>query len=140
MQELIPTTKESYLQKANQTKKITLTSGNVFEIRKINSRQLHRDSLSIHLKSYKELSDKTTQEKQKILSEKEGEKTLSDGIRFSEKLICLAVVFPKITLEKNNADLHIDEIVDEDFQELTNHITEFSLGGSRQNLESFRKD
>lgn len=121
----------------DKMKEISLPSNEKikFKIRKINLRNV--------LVDYQKTLLVTNSSVKKGLSEDIAikdltEKQIEAGVNFNNKIIIDSVVYPKITLEKKEDCLCVDDIEDDDFNFLVKEIKSFSYG--RQDLKSFRDE
>ena len=130
------TTVESYRSKNVQTKEVTLPSGEVFEIKKITTRDYIQNG-GLQLSSASEIAG-SSEEKNKILWDKMNDGQKKQQLEATSKMIILAVINPPISYVKMDGKLCIEEITDEDYYFLLKEITSFSFG--RQDLKPFRQE
>ena len=110
---------DEYFKKANPTKEVTLPSGSVFLLRRIQSRELLE--MNMPFSSKEDLSG-LSKEKQELVWKKMDTKQKKEQVVFCEFMVVLSVVEPKITQE------NIKNIPDTDYTSLLDQITDFSFG------------
>ena len=125
--------KEEYLKKIGKTKDVILPSGLKFTIQIIKGRQLAMEGNSAFFSSIDEAN------KNKIVQTltKDQQK---EQFKFMDKMICLAVAEPKLSLLPVQEQISIEDLSDEDYYCLVKEVTEFSIGGKGGQPSTFRKD
>jgi len=125
-----------YRKKVSGEKEVSLPSGAVFKIKKITGRDFVKYGM-LPLKSTMEIARaKNNEEVVNKLTEEERKKQ----IEAMDRIIVIAVKEPKLSLEKKEGFLCIDELSDEDYYKLVTEITNFSFGGGGENLRPFRNE
>ena len=131
------------------TKDITLPSGVVFRIRKVNARELVLKGRPLPVEKLSQIKAKCEQlagalaeknpETSKITPDQMA-KNILDSYSSMDVYIREGTVFPQITYERISEDiLCIDDLSDEEYSFLYNEISKFSTI-KRQDLKSFRAD
>ena len=125
--------KEEYLKKTGKTIEVIAPSGTVFTIQTIKGRQLAMEGNPAFFSSIDEAN------KNKIVPTMTKEQQ-KEQFKFMDKMICLAVADPKLSLEPIQEKLSIGDLSDEDYYCLVKAVTEFSIGGKDGQSSNFRKD
>ena len=137
------TNPQSYRKQNCPTKKVTLPTGSVFEIKLITSRDTLRECSNLGIKSLTDVS--MTQEQRAEAAKSMSAEDRKKLLELNDKVIVMAVVSPIISLDmqecKTDANiLHISDIADKDYYALLGEIQKMRAEASGIDLESFRKE
>jgi len=135
------TSAQDYISKFKRkiTKIVNLPSGATFEIKKITLRDYIKCG-GITLQSLSDITDKTVEEKNKIIWDKMTSEQKEQQLKINDKIICASVVNPKLTLETNvnsNEAIPISMLDDNDYYFLLNEISNFSF--ANEDMKFFRE-
>lgn len=131
-EKIVVTSVEDYRNTVQKEQTVTLPSGAIFTIRKINTRELLKTG-KIPLLSADDFTS-TSEEKKKILASKMTQEERKSVLEYNDKIIVLGVVQPQMSLERVEGKLHIEDLTDADYYFLLNSIIK---GG--EDLKSFRQ-
>ena len=132
---LKPTQAQDYKKKIAEGKLITLPSGSVFKIRKVNNREL-----ALAGEFTLQTSSEINQSKEKLSTQWQNmnEQQKRKQLEVMNKFIVRAVVEPKVVLDDKEEGLKITDIVDDDFYFLLSEVMGYSYEGGKD-LVPFRK-
>lgn len=131
------TTVNEYLEKSCSTKLVELPSGAVFKIRKVTARDYVVNS-EMPIRSTKEIST-SSDEKNQIAIDKLTPAQRKIMMKANDQLIVKSVISPKLSIEKIENCLCVDELSDTDYYKLVSEITSLSFVDDKE-LKFFRPE
>ena len=131
-----PTSIEDYRKNSVVTKQVKVSSGAVFEIKKLTKRDLMLSGF-FPAQSLKQVQSLSNEQRKEFLSEKI---TTESSLKLNNFLICKSVINPSLSMLPENGKLCVDELSQEDYDDLSVAINELSFsGGGEENLANFRE-
>lgn len=116
------------LTKSADTKKVTLPSGAVFEIRKVTGRQSLAEMGSLGLKDISSYTSPDAKDRAKQLAAKVTPEERTKLVKLNDRLLVRAVVAPQLCLEPEANKLCVENLTDKDYYALLAEINMFSRG------------
>lgn len=135
-------TVDDYKKIIQNEKRITLPSGAVFVIRRLNGRDLFT-KISFPFQSFSQLTEtdnSVDKEKAEIMFNKKTAAEKEAMFSAIEKVVVLAVKTPALSLSDEPDKLQINNITDDDYNFLVKEIFDFSLSKINQQGSSFFRD